>query len=96
MAELTIVADIVAETGSKAFVLDELKKLVAPTHAEDGCIRYDLHTDNENPAHFLFYETWSSRELWQAHMASAHLKALLQATEGKIASMSVYEMTRVS
>ncbi|MEO1610025.1 MAG: antibiotic biosynthesis monooxygenase, partial [Pseudomonadota bacterium] len=25
----------------------------------------DLHQDNENPAHFMFYENWESRELWQ-------------------------------
>lgn len=95
MADLTVVADIVAEAGYESFVLAELKKLVEPTHAEAGCIRYDLHTDDENAAHFLFYETWSTREEWLAHMESAHLMSMKEATEGKIASMSVYEMTLV-
>ncbi|WP_416383486.1 putative quinol monooxygenase [Psychrobacter sp. 28M-43] len=27
------------------------------------CINYDLHQDNKNPAHFIFYENWASREL---------------------------------
>ena len=41
-------------------------KLIDITRAEEGCINYDLHQDNENPAHFLFYENWKSRELWQS------------------------------
>ncbi|MEM9449380.1 MAG: antibiotic biosynthesis monooxygenase, partial [Cyanobacteria bacterium P01_E01_bin.6] len=32
------------------------KEFSAPPRA--GCIQYDLHEDNENPAHFVFYENW--------------------------------------
>jgi quinol monooxygenase YgiN len=46
------------------------EKLIPITRAEEGCIQYDLHQDNEEPAHFLFYENWASRELWQIHMNS--------------------------
>ncbi len=41
-------------------VKTELIKLIGDTHAEEGCINYDLHQGNENPAHFIFYENWTS------------------------------------
>jgi quinol monooxygenase YgiN len=91
---LTIVARIEAKTEQLELVKTELLKLVAPTLKEAGCIQYDLHQDNENPAVFLFYENWESRSLWQAHMDNAHLAEYVKATEGAIASFTVNEMTK--
>jgi quinol monooxygenase YgiN len=92
---LTIVADIKAKTDHIDLVKAELLKLIAVTRAEKGCINYDLHQDNENPAHFLFYENWESRELWQAHMGAQHLKDYMAATDGAVAEFTLSEMTRV-
>ena len=50
----------------------------------------------ENPAHFLFYENWASRELWQAHMNARHLQAYLAATEGAVEVFTVNEMTHLA
>ncbi|MEH6470828.1 MAG: antibiotic biosynthesis monooxygenase, partial [Halopseudomonas sp.] len=63
------------------------------TRAEADCLQYDLHQDNDNPAHFMFYENWQSRELWQAHMGVQHLKDYLAATQGAVAEFTVNEMT---
>lgn len=93
MPHLTIIADITAKADKVDLVKAELAKLVAPTLAEEGCVQYDLHLDNDNPAHFLFYENWESRDLWQQHMNSQHLKAYKAATEGA-AEVVIYEMTK--
>ena len=61
-------------------VFAELTRLVEPTRQEQGCIQYDLHRNNDNPGHFLFFENWETRDLWQAHMGSAHLAAFKLAT----------------
>ncbi len=95
MATLTIVADIKAQAGKADLVRAELLKLIETTRAEAGCVQYDLHEDNEDPTHFLFFENWESRELWQAHMANRHLAAYLKATEGAIASFGLVEMTKI-
>jgi quinol monooxygenase YgiN len=95
MPELTIVAHIRAVPERIDRVRTELEKLVAPTRAEPGCLRYDLHRDNEDPAHFLFYETWESRDLWRAHMESRHLADFRGATEGAVESLVIHEMTRI-
>ncbi|WP_421869695.1 putative quinol monooxygenase [Motiliproteus sp.] len=95
MSQLTIVANIKAEADKIELVKAELQKLIAITRAEPGCINYDLHQDNDNPAHFLFYENWESRELWQAHMANQHLQDYLAATEGAVAEFTLNEMSRI-
>ena len=56
MLKLTIVANIEAKSDKIDFVKAELEKLIHITRSEDGCLQYDLHQDNENPAHFMFYE----------------------------------------
>ncbi len=95
MSKLTIVANITARSDQIDLVKTELEKLIAITRAEAGCLQYDLHQDNENPAHFMFYENWESRELWQAHMGNQHLQDYMAATEGAVADFALNEMTHI-
>ncbi|MBY8978332.1 antibiotic biosynthesis monooxygenase [Rhodobacteraceae bacterium NNCM2] len=96
MTKLTIVANIHANDDKIDPVKAELLKLIPITRAEKGCINYDLHQDNENPAHFTFYENWESRELWQEHMSGPHLAAYMAATEGAVAEFTLNEMTQIA
>ncbi|MEM8963279.1 MAG: putative quinol monooxygenase [Acidobacteriota bacterium] len=93
MTKLTIVAHIHAHPDKVELVHAELEKLVPITRAEEGCLQYDLHRDNEDPAHFMFYENWESRELWQRHMNAPHLTAYMAATDGAVATFTLHEMT---
>ena len=95
MTKLTIVANITAEADKVELVKAELLKLIAVTRAEAGCINYDLHQDNENKAHFMFYENWQSRELWQTHMNNQHLAEYMKATEGAVAEFTLNEMSHI-
>ncbi len=96
MAELTIIANIKAKADQIELVKNELEKLIDFTRLEEGCVQYDLHQDNVNPAHFMFFENWVSRELWQNHMGAQHLKDYLAATDGAIEEFTLNEMTRVA
>ena len=96
MSKLTIVANVHANSDQIDLVKAELEKLVPITRAEEGCIQYDLHRDNDNPAHFMFYETWESRELWQTHMNAPHLAAYMKAVDGAIADFTLNEMANIS
>jgi len=96
MTGLTIVANIKANADNIDLVKTELLKLIETTREEAGCINYDLHQDHENPAHFMFYENWQSRELWQAHMGNQHLADYMIATEGAVAEFTLNEMTIIS
>ncbi|WP_290704089.1 putative quinol monooxygenase [Amphritea sp.] len=94
-APLTIVARIEARLEDVQRVKAELISLIEPTRAEQGCIQYDLHQDNQTPQVFVFYENWESRELWLRHMESEHLKRYSVAIEGAVASFTVNEMNCV-
>lgn len=96
MAKLTIVANIKANPDKIDLVKAELLKLIDITRAEEGCINYDLHQDNENPAHFLFHENWESRELWQTHMQAPHLAAYMEATDGAVEEFTLNEMSIIA
>jgi quinol monooxygenase YgiN len=95
MSKLTIVANIHAQPDQIELVNAALERLIPITRAEQGCLQYDLHRDNSNPAHFMFFETWESRELWQHHMQAPHLAAFLTATDGAMAEFTVNEMTQI-
>lgn len=95
MPQLTIVANITAKSDKIDLVKTELEKLIAPSLRDEGCVQYDLHQDNDNPAHFMFYENWESRELWLAHMDTQHLQDYGAATEGAVEEFTLHEMTRV-
>ncbi|MEM6689375.1 MAG: putative quinol monooxygenase [Planctomycetota bacterium] len=96
MSKLTIVAHIRAKYERVELVKSELEKLVDPTRAEEGCVQYDLHQDNDDSTHFMFYENWESRELWQAHMNSQHIKGYKTATDGALDDVKLYEMTHIA
>ena len=93
--QLTIVARILAKEEKRALVKAELVKLIAITRAEEGCINYDLHQDNENENLFLFYENWTNRDLWQKHMNNTHLADYVKATEGAVEEFTLNEMSSV-
>jgi quinol monooxygenase YgiN len=93
--KLTIVARIEAKKNSIDLVKSELLKLIGPTRSEQGCLKYDLHQDNDNLEVFMFYENWENRELWQTHMNNDHLKAYMKATEGAIKDFTLNEMSQI-
>jgi quinol monooxygenase YgiN len=69
---------IVARITARADAVDELKavleRLVAPTRAEKGCLRYELSQALNDSAEFVFVEEWASAAAIDAHMVSAHVK----------------------
>ena len=96
MTELTIVAVIVVKPNKIIELRPLFDTLIKHTTKELGCVRYDLHHDNEDPSRYLFYEIWETRPLWQVHMASPHLLAFQQATSDMIVSVHLSEMTKLA
>ncbi|SFS90772.1 putative quinol monooxygenase [Marininema halotolerans] len=91
---LTIVAKMVAKKGMEDRVQAELEKLIAPTRAEEGNIQYDLHQSIEDPAVFIFYENWESKELWENHMEADHLKEWGKVSGDIVESWELYQMEK--
>ncbi len=94
MSEVVVVGSFKAEPGKEAEALQAFKDLVAPTHAEDGCILYALHQGADDPSELVFIERWASREALDAHLRSPHVSAVLERAQelfGESGDIVVYE-----
>jgi quinol monooxygenase YgiN len=74
---LTVVAQMHAQPGKEDALRQVLLTLIEPTRKEEGCVQYDLHEENGQPGHFVFYENWRSKEALDLHLASPHFTAIL-------------------
>jgi quinol monooxygenase YgiN len=94
MSEVVVVGSFKAVPGKEEEGLEAFKALVAPTHAEEGCILYALHQGTDDPSRLAFVERWASRESLDAHLKSPHVAALLERAEelfGDSGDIVVYE-----
>ncbi|MBO7913259.1 putative quinol monooxygenase [Vibrio splendidus] len=96
MGKLTIIATIVSKEDKTELVKAEMIKLIDKTRVEDGCINYDLHQDNSNPAHFVFHENWESETHLEKHLASQHIAEYMAATEDCIETFVLNKMTHIA
>ncbi|MCA8880511.1 MAG: antibiotic biosynthesis monooxygenase [Rhodobacteraceae bacterium] len=93
---LTIVAELTAHPGKEDALREALKAIIPPTLAEPGCIQYDMHEDNDRPGHFVFYETWENREIWDtSHNVAPHILAFHKDRDALVAHFALYELTRI-
>jgi quinol monooxygenase YgiN len=92
---LIVVATIIAQPGHEAAVRAALEQVVAPSRAEAGCRRYELHVDNSAPGKFVMLEEWTSAEALAEHEATPHFGALVAAI-GKLAQISVDKLTKLA
>lgn len=93
---LTIIADITTKPDQVEMVKAELDKLLPITRGEAGCIDYNYHQDNNNEAHFIFYENWESRDLWQQHMNAPHMVGYAEVTKEAVLDWTLIEATKQS
>lgn len=70
---LIVIATGRAKAGKEQELREVLKKFVAPTRNEAGCIQYDFHVDKNDPAAFAFYERWKDEAALDAHLKSPHI-----------------------
>lgn len=76
---LAVVAVFTAAPTHAAEVEAQLRRLVAPTRAEEGCIRYELNRAAE-PGVWFFTEIWASAEAHAMHVGTEHIRQMLHAT----------------
>jgi quinol monooxygenase YgiN len=94
MSEVVVVGAFKANPGKEDDLLQAFTELVAPTHAEDGCILYALHQGTDDPARITFIERWASREELDAHLEGDHVQAILGRADelwGDNGEITVYE-----
>ena len=95
--QLTLVALIRAKPGKAEELGRRLLALVEPTRAEPGCINYDVHRSNDDPALWIMHENWHSPADLDAHFRTPYLKDFIAHSEEPLArEMDLYRCTMMS
>ena len=81
-----VVARIVAQPDKVQELKALLLRLVEPTRAEEGCLRYELHQSDTDPADFVFLEEWINSAAIAAHMQSPHVLEALEKAASLLAA----------
>ena len=72
----TVVVILEAQAGKEDELKVALEAVVEPSRAEPSCLEYRLHQDQDNPAQFMLYENWVSKEKHQEQFEKSYILAL--------------------
>ena len=78
-APLVVVAVIRARPDTVDALVPMLESMLAPTRAEPGCRRYDLHRSIDDPSVFFFHEVWAAETDHRRHLGQPHVRRFLEA-----------------
>jgi quinol monooxygenase YgiN len=92
---LHLAVSIKAKAGKEAALRAALEALVGPSRAEDGCLLYDLHTDNQDPAHLFFYEAWATEADWHRHNDSPHIARHRAIAGDLVDDVKLWQLTKL-
>ncbi len=83
-ATVNVLARVKAKEGMQDQVRRECLALIAPSRSEEGCITYDLYQSTDDPAVFVFFEIWLSRQHVEKHLETPHCQEFDRRTEGML------------
>ena len=95
MKALYLIAEIYPKPETLERLSEEFKTLIEKTRAEEGCLLYDL-VEEEGFDGWLMIEKWESREHWEKHIESDHVKHINSLDELFTTPTNLRFMTEVS
>lgn len=96
MSHMTIVSNITAKDSYVDEMKKELTKLVKPSQFDDGCVRYELYQNFDNPSHFKIVETWVNIDTWEKHMRHDHITNFLISTSGMFEKFTTNQLEMIA
>ena len=79
--QVTVIAVMKVSSEGDERALEILRGVIAATHEEDGCVKYTLHKDKNQPGAYCIVEKWRSRADLDAHFGRPHMAALAEAVD---------------
>lgn len=70
---VVVIAHVRARRGYEGIVRETLRKLVAPSLAEEGCLDYKLYESKSDPTFFVSYQVWASEKHLKTHGETVHM-----------------------
>lgn len=77
-----VLATLRTRAGDHTQLMAAARAMVEATHAEPGCMFYELTINTNDPTQWIFVEQWTSREALAEHFASRHMAKWQAASEG--------------
>lgn len=71
--QVVCVAEFFAKEGKTEELIEALHVLIKPTHAEAGCIRYELNQRTDDPKGITFIEKWKDKKAFDEHCAMPYI-----------------------
>jgi len=90
---ITVVAKLQANPGKEAELAAVLTKMVGNVKQNEAgkVLTYSLHTSNDDPTLFLFYEQYSDEAALEAHGKTPHMQEMGGSLRGLLAGRPVIE-----
>ncbi len=79
---IKVVAKFVLKDGTKDEVLGILEEMIEKTRKEDGCIKYELFENLNDPNTISFIEEWENMDKLNAHIDSEHFRRIIPSLDG--------------
>ncbi len=90
---------LVARLKVKENAVSEVKKaalgIVADSRAEAGCVNYDIHQAIDDPAVFIWHETWANKAAIDEHFEKSFFKEFFAVVEGYAAEPPQITLTKM-
>lgn len=74
----TVIGLVRAKPGKRDELLAVLAGFVSPTRAEAGCLDYHLHSTDDDPDLFMFYENFRTDQDLEDHLRMPYLSVLTE------------------
>ncbi len=94
MADLSVVAVVVAKPGQEDTVQEALRTLASTSLSEDGCLGYEVFASQSAPSTFVTKEQWRDGAALDTHLRGPNLaKAFATARDALAAPPDVHPLT---
>lgn len=75
MQQIAVTAEFHFQADQVDIGLNILKALVIASRQDKGCMQYELYQSNDQPNTYIMMERWRSRQDWQYHINTDHVKS---------------------
>jgi quinol monooxygenase YgiN len=69
-----LTAKWIAREGEEERVRDAIEQLIVPSREEPGILEYRANRSVDDPRVFLLYEVYASREAYEQHLETEHVR----------------------
>jgi quinol monooxygenase YgiN len=89
-----VIAVFTVKKGTEDAAAAALAKLIGPTVEEEGSLDYAVHQDQDDPTVFATVEHWASREAFDGHTATPHLRECVETMRDLLVEEAELHFTR--